>query len=118
MRRSNDPRREDGLEHVEPVRQYEYRDPERFDRIAYARHALDVLAPPKLTVALYSANLHLHVERGNDHRAGPPAEWAILGIPPHASRRQIAVAVVDLAGLAGTPYIVDLLVASAAPSPV
>ncbi len=117
MRRTADTRPTDDLEHVEPIRQYEYRDPERFDRIAYALHALDVLAPPALTVAVYPANLHLHVERGNDHRAGPPAEWAILGIPPHASRRQIAVAVADLAGLADTPYVVDLLVAAAAPAP-
>ena len=59
MRRANDPGREDALEHVEPIRHYEFRDSERFDRIAYALHALDVLSPPALTVAVYPANIHM-----------------------------------------------------------
>jgi hypothetical protein len=101
------------LEHVETVRDYEYRDLERFDRIAYAMHALRLLSPPRVTVAVYRAGLRLRVERGRDLRAGAGATWATLGIPPHASRRQIALAVADLAGLAGAPYVVDLLVNAA-----
>jgi hypothetical protein len=98
------------LEHVEPVRHYEYRDLERFDRIAFAMHALRLLSPPKVTVAIYRAGLRLRVERGRDLRAGAGATWATLGIPPHASRRQIALAVAELAGLGEVPYVVDLLV--------
>jgi hypothetical protein len=97
------------LEHVEPVRHYEYRDLERFDRIAFAMHALRLLSPPKVTVAIYRAGLRLRVERGRDLHAGAGATWATLGIPPHASRRQIALAVAELAGLAEVPYVVDLL---------
>ena len=97
------------LEHVETVRDYEYRDLERFDRIAYALEAFRLLSPPRVTVAIYRAGLRLRLERGRDLRAGAGATWATLGIPPHASRRQIALAVADLAGLAGVPYVVDLL---------
>jgi hypothetical protein len=50
------------LEHVEPVRHYEYRDLERFDRIAFAMHALRLLSPPKVTVAIYRAGLRLRAE--------------------------------------------------------
>jgi hypothetical protein len=103
----------DELEHVEPDRHYEYRDLERFDRIAFAMHALRLLSPPKVTVAIYRAGLRLRVERGRDLRAGAGASWATLGIPPHASRRQIALAVAELAGLAEVPYVVDLLVTAA-----
>ena len=103
----------DELEHVETVRDYEYRDLERFDRIAYAMHALRLLAPPRVTVAIYRAGLRLRVERGRDLRAGTGSSWATLGIPPHASRRQIALAVAELAGLSGVPYVVDLLVNAA-----
>jgi hypothetical protein len=98
------------LEHVDPVRDYEYRDQERFDRIAYAMYALRLLSPPKVTVAIYRASLRLRVEQGRDLRAGGDATWATLGVPPHASRRQIALAVAELAGLAEVPYVVDLLV--------
>jgi len=101
------------LEHVETVRDYEYRDLERFDRIAYAMHALRLLSPPHVTVAIYRAGLRLRLERGRDLRAGAGATWATLGIPPHASRRQIALVVAEVAGLAGVPYVVDLLVNAA-----
>jgi hypothetical protein len=33
----------------------------------------------------------------------------MIGIPPHASREEIAFALVDMVGLAGHPYAVDLL---------
>jgi hypothetical protein len=106
-------RLESELEHVETVRDYEYRDLERFDRIAYAMHALRLLSPAKTTVAIYRAGLRLRVERGRDLRAGAGATWATLGIPPHASRRQIALAVAELAGVAEVPFVVDLLVNAA-----
>jgi hypothetical protein len=103
----------DELEHVETVRDYEYRDLERFDRIAYALHALRLLSPPRVTVAIYRAGLRLRLEQGRDLRAGEGRTWATLGIPSHASRRQIALAVAELAGCSGVPYVVDLLIRAA-----
>ena len=36
-------------------------------------------------------------------------DWALVGIPPHASRESIAVALAELAGVAWQPFVIDLL---------
>ncbi len=97
-------------EHVVP-RQVELRDPSSFDRIAFAMRALDRLKPKRLTVAVYSSVSSLRIESGEDlKRRG--ARWAIVGIPPHASREHIAYALVELAGIAHVPYAVASLLAA------
>lgn len=96
------------LPDVDPERLFERRDAERFDRIAFAMRALGVLRPDA-TVAVYSRSLDLRVERGRDLGRGPSAEWAVVGIPPDASREHIAFALAELAGLEAVPFVVDLL---------
>jgi hypothetical protein len=87
---------------------------ERFDRIAFAIRALRILKPESLRVAVYTRVRDLRVERGRDLDSGGTSGFALLGIPPDASRESIALALADLAGLAEAPFVVDLLVLAGA----
>jgi hypothetical protein len=96
---------------VDPRFYQEYRDPSEFDRIAFAMRALRRLRPRRMKVAVYSAVSALHVQSGRDFARGEGASWAMVGIPPHASREHIAYALVELAGVASVPYAVQMLLA-------
>jgi hypothetical protein len=72
---------------------------ERFDRIEYAMRALRVLRPRGLTVAVRETSAGLSVEQGRAWAEGDGARWAVVAIPPDASREAIAVAIAGLAGL-------------------
>jgi hypothetical protein len=98
-------------EEVDPRFSREYHDPSDFDRIAFAMRALGRLRTKRMKVAVYSAVSALHVERGRDFGRGEGATWAMVGIPPHASREHIAYALVELAGVASVPYAVQMLLA-------
>lgn len=87
---------------------------EHFDRIAFAMRALRVLRPDSMRVAVYSRIRELRVERGRDLSSGEHESFALLGIPPDASRESIALALAELAGLSGTPFLVDVLVLAGA----
>lgn len=100
--------RDSRYEQVDPQRRIEYRDPEEFDRIAFAMRTLDRLRPKRLTVAVYRAVTNLRVERWRDLRR-EGASCAIVGIPPHASREHIAYALAELVGVASVPYTVQML---------
>lgn len=96
---------------VDEERRFEASDPEHFDRVAFALRALDILNPANMTVAVYERSGGFFVERVRDLRHGPRAMWAMLGIPPRASRAQIALTLLELAGVGHEPFLVDLLVA-------
>ena len=98
-------------EQVEPRLDLEYHEPREFDRIAFAMQALHRLRPKRMKVAVYQAVKTLHVERGRDHRRGDGATWAMVGIPPHASREHIAYALAELLGVAEVPYTLQMLLA-------
>jgi hypothetical protein len=83
----------------------------RYDALAYARRALAVLAPRRIDVAIYEGRFDLRIERGRYHRPGPEWHWAMVAIPPSASRERIAVALAELAGVAHVPYVIDTLLA-------
>ena len=93
---------------IQAERRYEARSSERFDRIAYAMALLRVLKP-RMTVAVYPRNRYLHVEQGCQQGDEP---WAMLGVPPHATRESIASALVELSGRQREPFLIDLLCAS------
>lgn len=97
---------------VDRVRHYEAADPEDFDRIDFAMHALRLLRPQRLTVAVYRRHAELRVECVRDLAQGEGARWAMVGIPPRASRAQIAHALAELAGVADVPYAVDVLLSA------
>lgn len=101
-------------EEVEPrlhLEHLEHRDGREFDRIAFAMRALRRLRPKRMKVAVYQAVAALHVETGRDLRRGEGATWAMVGIPPHASREHIAYALAELLGVAEVPYAVQMLLA-------
>ena len=82
---------------------------EAFDRMAFARRALELVRPVQTRVALCEGR-RMRVE------AGPvwgrrPERWAVLAIPAQASRRAIALAVAELAGVPHA-YAFDVLVAA------
>jgi hypothetical protein len=89
---------------------------ERFDRTAFARRALELVQPPRTRVAVYEAAQRMRVESGRIWGASRPGEaprrWAMLGIPPKASRRAIALAVAELAQHS-SPYVLDVLLGEA-----
>jgi hypothetical protein len=98
-------------EQVEARLHLEYHDPSEFDRIAFAMRALRRLRPRRLKVAVYEAVSSLQVKRGKDFDGGRETGWAMVGIPPHASREHIAYALVELTGATAVPYTVQMLLA-------
>jgi hypothetical protein len=105
------PAREARYEQVDRRTSLEYHEPSDFDRLAFAMRALHRLGARRMKVAVYSAVSSLHVESGRDFARGDGATWAMVGIPPHASREHIAYALVELAGVARVPYAVQMLLA-------
>ncbi len=103
--------RETPYELVDWQRRLEYHDPEDFDRVAFAVRVVRRLRPRRMTVAVYSAAASLRVETGRDYRGGAGATWAIVGVPPHASREHIVYALAELCGVASVPYAVQALLA-------
>jgi hypothetical protein len=81
---------------------------ERFDRAEFARRALDLVRPSQTTVAICPGARRMHVSSGRVWGRGAASRWAVLAIPPHASRRAIALAVAELARAPG-PYVLDVL---------
>jgi hypothetical protein len=83
---------------------------EPFDRLAFARRALELVQPVRTRVALCEGARRMRIE------VGPvwgrrPERWAVLAIPERASRRAIALAVAELAGVPQA-YAFDVLVAA------
>ena len=80
-----------------------------FDRIAFALRALELLKPRGMTVAVFTGRFDLQIERGRDWGRGPDATWAMVRIPPDASREHIVLALTELSGLPATPWLLDTL---------
>jgi hypothetical protein len=97
---------------VQEQRSFEPADPERFDRLAFAIDVLRALDPPRLTVAVYRTERGISVDRGRDPSSGENVRWAVVGIPPHASRSHIVHALAELAGVSQMPYVLDALARS------
>jgi hypothetical protein len=83
---------------------------EAFDRAAFARRAVDIVRPPRTTVAICEGATRMRVESGRAWGLGPDDRWAMLAIPPRASRRAIVLAVAELARVP-PPYALDVLFA-------
>jgi hypothetical protein len=81
---------------------------EIFDRLAFAHRALDLVCLRRTRVALLEGRDSVHVEAGRWWGRADGARWALLAIPPRASRRAIAVAVASLSE-EHAPWALDLL---------
>ena len=86
---------------------------ERFDRMAFARHAVDLVRPRRTTVAFCEGHLRVRVEGGRQWGKGDDARWAIVSVPQTASRRAIALAVATLMHTSEVPYALDVLLEDA-----
>ena len=86
---------------------------QRFDRLAFARRALRILRPERMSVAIYEGSWELRVERGRAWSRGAGDSWAMVGIPKSATREGIALALAELAGVADVPFMIDVLLADA-----
>ncbi len=81
---------------------------DRFDRIKFAMRCLKIL-DPRVTVAVYEGRFDLEIERGRDWSRGPNASWAMVRIPPHASKEHIAIALASISGVEARPWVIDTL---------
>jgi hypothetical protein len=87
----------------------EDRAPElRFDRLAFALHALNLLSARHVDVVVYRSR-ELQVQQGRDLRGGPQDRWALVGIPEDASPESIALVLTEIAG-SPPPYALDAAV--------
>ncbi len=103
-----------GHELVEEREEVEETSSESFDRVAFAMSAIALVRPLGMTVAVCGESARLRIEEGRSWGRGEGARWALVCIPPNASRRAIAVAVSQLAAgkeIAASPYALDLLFA-------
>jgi hypothetical protein len=85
---------------------------ERFDRMAFAERAVSLVKPANMRVAIAEGRSHVVVESGRAWGRPEGARWAMLCVPPQASRRAIAAAVATLAGPAPEPYVLDALLST------
>jgi hypothetical protein len=88
---------------------------ERFDRVAFALRTLEILKPRNMTVAVYQGRFELRIERGR-HWGGPRgATWAMMSVPPDASREDIVFSIAELSDTPLTPWMLSTLLADPAP---
>ncbi len=108
-----DPRQRHDPEHVwevQDLRVRRYRR-ERFDRIRYARRVLDALRPVHVDVTLCEGRRDLRIEKGRAWLRPPGFQWALVAIPPEATREEIALALLDLAGFPAGAIALETLLA-------
>jgi hypothetical protein len=97
---------------IDEVREIEASDPEEFDRVGFALEAVRALSGTELTVAVYPRRAGLRIDSVRDLRRGEKARWVMLGVPPRASRAQIAHALAGVAGVTDVPYALDVLMSA------
>lgn len=97
-----------GVEYIEHLRTEREYDQEAFDRLLYAKQLLQMLKVRR-RVALCIGGERLHVEQGGLPGFPEQKPWAILSIPPDASRAHIALTIAQLAQRARDPFLLDVL---------
>lgn len=98
------------LQWIDRERRVEPASDESFDRIGFAMRALRRVRP-QMPVAVYEGSSTLRVDAVRDFRGERRWAFAVVAIPPHASREHIAYAIAELAGVADVPYLVRTLMA-------
>ena len=97
---------------VSELRQFDRSSRGRFDRIAFALRAVELLRPAATTVMVYRST-RLHVQQGRDLRRGNHARWAMVGVPEDASAESIALALAEIDRVSAGPFVFDLALAAA-----
>ncbi len=80
-----------------------------FDRMEFTMRALQMLCAPSTRVVLCEGHARVHVQHGRAWGPSRCRRWAIVSVPPRASRRAIALAVAELADGRAAPYALDVL---------
>jgi hypothetical protein len=101
------------LERIERAEDADEVSSESFDRVAFAEAAVALVKPPCMRVAICGGARKVHVLSGRQWGGAPGMRWAMLAVPPNASRRAIASAVLALHDGDSRPWALDVLVASA-----
>jgi hypothetical protein len=89
---------------------------EEFDRLAFARRALDLVGPSRTRVVLCAGARNVQLDVGRAWGRKSHARWAVLWVPHRASRRAIALAALELSEGTSPPYALDALIANAWPA--
>lgn len=84
---------------------------EEFDRVEFTLNALELVRPPAIIVAVCQGQSRLRVEAGRAWGRGQGARWALVSVPPMASREAIVLALAELGP--ARPYALDVLLAEA-----
>lgn len=84
---------------------------DEFDRMRYARRVLDALRPDRVDVLLVEGRKDIRVDRGHEWTRPAGYTWAMVSIPLDATREEIALAMMDVAGLAGGAFTLEALLA-------
>ena len=90
------PRNQIELERIELAEDLAEVSGERFDRMAFAERAVALVRPEHTTVAICEGARRVEVTTGRQWGREEEARWAVLRVPPNASRRAIARAVLGL----------------------
>jgi hypothetical protein len=83
---------------------------EEFDRLAFARRAIELVDPSRTRVVLCQGARAVQLDVGRAWGRKPPGRWAVLWVPRRASRRAIALAALELAEGTSSPYALDTLI--------
>lgn len=93
------------------------RSNETFDRMAFAERIVALVRPRGTTVAICEGRRRVRLEAGRQWGGAPGARWAILSVPPNASRRAIVMGVLGLDEGKARPWALDVLVNQADEGP-
>lgn len=104
------------LEHVEQAEDPADVSTESFDRVAFAERAVALVKPPRMRVAICEGARKMRVSSGRQW-GRPGVTWAMVMIPPNASRKAIASAVLALHEGEHKPFTLDVLMAGALNGP-
>ena len=100
------------IERIEQAEDLAESSTESFDRIAFAERALELVRPPRTTVAICEGTRGVKVALGRQWGKEPDARWAVVSVPRDASRRAIAAAVLELHDGRSRAWALDVLMAT------
>lgn len=95
----------------EDQRRVRYYRREDFDRVRYALRVIDTLRPPRVNVLVREGIGEVRIDRGHQWDMPSGYTWAMVSVPPQATREEIAMALIELAGFSERAFLLDSLLA-------
>jgi hypothetical protein len=80
----------------EDQRRVRYYRREDFDRVRYALRVIDTLRPPRVNVLVREGIGEVRIDRGHQWDMPSGYTWAMVSVPPQATREEIAMALIEL----------------------